>query len=87
MIIVNNQEGEHYNAMCASDVGMVYDGQMVSAAIACHLPTMILINMRMHHQYYHDMSNRFWNDMNLIANKAVYPEMIGGEVWEGRIAD
>ena len=60
---------------------------MVSAAVACHLPTMILINMRMHHQYYHDMSNRFWNDMNLIANKAVYPEMIGGEVWEGRIAD
>ena len=85
--MVNQEDGDHYNAMCASDVGMVYDGQMVSAATVCHLPTMILINMRMHHQYYHDMSNRFWNDMNLMANKAVYPEMIGGEVWEGRIAD
>ena len=60
---------------------------MVSAATVCHLPTMVLLNMRMHHQYYHDSTNRFWNDMNLIANNNLYPEIIGGECWEGRIAD
>lgn len=49
LIIVTNENNEHINAMAASDIGMVYDGQMVSAAAACHLPTMVLIKMRMHH--------------------------------------
>ena len=73
--------------MAASDVGLVYDGQMVSAAAVLHLPTMILLNMRMHHQWYHDLYNRVWNDMNILANNNIFPEVIGGEVWEGRIAD
>jgi hypothetical protein len=41
---------------------------MVSSAAACHLPTMNLINMRMHHHWYHDLFNRWWNDMNIIAD-------------------
>ncbi len=45
---VNNEENEHINAMCASDSGIIYDGQMISSAAACHLPTMNLMNMRMH---------------------------------------
>ena len=49
VIVVTNDNNEHINAMAASDQGLVYDGQMVGSAAACHLPTMILINMRMHH--------------------------------------
>jgi len=52
VIFVNNEDNEHYNAMCGADVGIIYDGQMVSAAAACHLPTMGMFNMRMHHQWY-----------------------------------
>jgi hypothetical protein len=48
-VIVYNDNNEHIDAMAASDFGIVYDGQMVGAAAACHLPTMILIKMRMHH--------------------------------------
>jgi len=73
--------------MCSADIGMIYDGQMVSSAAACHLPTMNLIKMRMHHQWYHDLFNRWWNDMNIIADNNVYPELIGGEAWYGKIAD
>lgn len=86
-IIVTNEDNEHLNAMCSSDMGMVYDGQMVSSAAACHLPIMILYNMRMHHQWYHDLFNRWWNSMNIIADNNLYPEVVGGEVWFGKICD
>ena len=85
--IVTDQDNEHFDAMSASDFGLIYDGQMIGSAAVCHLPTMILLNMRMHQQYYHDMYNRWWNDMNIIANNNIYPEVIGGEVWFGRITD
>ena len=85
--IVTDQNNEHFDAMSASDFGLIYDGQMIGSAAVCHLPTMILLNMRMHQQYYHDMYNRWWNDMNIIANNNIYPEVIGGEVWFGRITD
>jgi hypothetical protein len=70
-----------------SEVGFVYDGQMVSAANALHLPVNCMINMRMHHQFWQNFYNRWWNDMNIIADKNGYPEMIGGEVWFGKLAD
>ena len=73
--------------MSASDLGLVYNGQMVGAAAACHLPTAILIKMRMHHQYYHDLFNRWANEMNLLADNNIYPELIGGEAWFGKICD
>ena len=49
VIFVNNDNNEHLNAMCSSDIGIVYNGQMISSAAACHLPTMNLFEMRMHH--------------------------------------
>ena len=87
VIFVSSDDNEHLDAMCAADLGMVYDGQMVSSAAACHLPCMSLISMRMHHQWYHDLFNRWWTDMNIISDNNVYPEMIGGEAWYGKIAD
>ena len=49
VIFVSNDDNEHLNAMCSSDIGIVYNGQMISSAAACHLPTMNLFEMRMHH--------------------------------------
>lgn len=87
VVFVSSEGNEHLNAMCAADVGIVHNGQMVSSAAACHLPTMNLFDMRMHHQWYNELFNRWWNDMNIIADNNVYPELIGGEAWFGKIAD
>jgi len=87
VIFVSNVDEQHYDAMCASDMGIIYDGQMASSAVACHLPTMNMIKMRMHHQWYHDLFNRWWSDMNIVANNNISPELIGGEAWFGKIAD
>ena len=87
VIFVSDENNGHLDAMCGADMGIIYDGQMISSAAACHLPTMDLIKMRMHHQWYHDLFNRWWTDMNIIADRNVYPEIIGGEAWFGKIAD
>ena len=87
VVFVSNEDNAHFDAMCSSDVGIIHDGQMISSAAACHLPSMNLFNMRIHHQWYHDLYNRWWNDMNIIADRAVYPEVIGGEAWFGKVAD
>ena len=81
------EEEEITEAMCGSDFGFAYDGQLVSRAAACHLPVGAVFDMRMHHQWYHDLFNRWWNDMAIIADNNIYPEIIGGEYWKGRIAD
>ena len=49
VIFVTNEDNAHFDAMCSSDVGIIHDGQMISSAAACHLPTMNLFNMRIHH--------------------------------------
>ena len=60
---------------------------MVSSANAMHLPTNAMINMRMHQQWFHDYHNRWWNDLNIICDNHVNKELIGGEVWHGKICD
>jgi len=47
LILTSDKDNAHYDAMAASDFGFVYDGQMVSAANALHLPVNCLINMKM----------------------------------------
>lgn len=68
VLFVTNEESEHLDAMCASDLGIIHDGQMLSSAAACHLPSMDVFNMRMHDQFYHNLYNRWWSDMNIIAD-------------------
>lgn len=48
---------------------------------------MILVKMRMHHQWFSDLYNQWWNNMNIIADNNIYPELIGGEAWYGKICD
>eukprot|EP00347_Sterkiella_histriomuscorum_P003435 403364304 len=87
VVFVSNENNEHIDAMAASDFGLSYDGQMIGAAAVCHLPMMILVKMRVHHQWFSDLYNQWWNQMNIIADNNIYPELIGGEAWYGKICD
>ncbi len=66
---------------------MIYDGDMIGQACVCHLPTMIMMNMRLRHHFYHYLHNRWWNRMILIADTDIYPELIATQVWSGKICD
>ena len=87
VVIVTNNNNQHYDAMCASDFGFIHDGQMVSSANALHLPVNCMFNMRMNQQFYQNFFNRWWNDMNIVADNHVNVELIGGEAWWGKICD
>jgi lipid A disaccharide synthetase len=87
VILVSNENNEHFDAMAASDFGLIYDGQLAGSAAALHLPTMALIKMRKHHQWLSDLYNQWWNQMNIIADNNIHAELIGGEAWYGKIAD
>ena len=87
LVKVTNKDNQHFDAMAASDFGFVYDGQMVSSANALHLPVNTMINMKMTDQWWHHFYNRWWNDMNIIADNSLNYEMIGAEVWFGKVCD
>jgi hypothetical protein len=46
---------------------------------------MILTNMKRRHHFYNNLFNRWWNRMLLIADCEAYPELIGSQVWHGKI--
>jgi hypothetical protein len=87
IVLVSDNNNQHFDAMAASDFGFIYDGQMVQSANALHLPVNCLINMRMNQQFYQNFFNRWWNDMNIICDNQVNMELIGGEAWWGKICD
>lgn len=87
ILVVSDKNNQHFDAMASSDFGLIHDGQMVSSANALNLPTNTLFHMRMHHQYYNRLFNRWWNDMNLICDRDVNEELIGGQAWWGKICD
>lgn len=87
LVIVTNENNQHFDAMAASDFGFVHDGQMVSSANALNLPVNCIFDMRMHQQFYQNYFNRWWNDMNLIADRDVNQELIGGQAWWGKYCD
>eukprot|EP00831_Metopus_contortus_P022305 TRINITY_DN2017_c0_g1_i5.p2 TRINITY_DN2017_c0_g1~~TRINITY_DN2017_c0_g1_i5.p2 ORF type:complete len:354 (+),score=29.89 TRINITY_DN2017_c0_g1_i5:498-1559(+) len=87
LIVLESKNQEHIDAMCASDYGLIHDGELIGEAAVCHLPTMILFDMRRHHQFYHFLMNRWWNRMTLIANTEIYPEIIGDQIWHGKICN
>ena len=87
VVFVSNDDNEHLDAMAASDHGIVYDGQLVGAATVCHLPVLVLVKMRMHHQWFSDLYNQWWTPLNIIADCNIHPELIGGEAWFGKICD
>ena len=73
--------------MCASDYGICYNGEIVGQAVACQLPMMILIDLSMRKIFFNHLFNRCFNNMNLIAKCDIYPELMGGASWFGKIAD
>lgn len=60
---------------------------MIGQACVCHLPTMILMKMRIRHQFYHQLHNRWWNRMVQISDSDFYPELIANQAWYGKICD
>lgn len=86
-ILVDNENDQHYSAMCASDFGFVYNGQMLSAAAALHLNVQTMQDMNDLHYFWHTWENRWLADINVNADRPLIPEFAAGEYWLGKIAN
>jgi hypothetical protein len=87
-LIVHKSDGmSHLPLMAASDYGMAYTGAIVGQAVALHLPCMIMHNMKRLDQFFHYHYNLWWDNMTLTAGRDIYPELIGGQAWFGKITD
>ena len=86
-IIVSNEDNNHYRAICASDFGFVYNGQMLSSAAALHLDVMTMQDMNDLHYFWHTWENRWLADVNINADRPIISEFAAGEYWFGKIAN
>ena len=87
LIVVTNENNEHYDAMCASDFGVVYNGQMVSSAATLHLHCVTMQNMNDLHYFWHTWENRWLADININADRPAIQEFAAGEFWYGKICE
>ena len=87
VIIVSDENNEHYDAMCASEFGFVYNGQMLSSAVSLHLNVQTMQDMNDLHYYWHTWDNRWLADINVNADRPIVPEFAAGEFWFGKIAN
>lgn len=86
VIIVDNSENEHYEAMCASEFGFVYNGQMLSSAVTLHLNVNTMQDMNDLHYMWQTWENRWLADINTNADRPLIHEFTAGEYWFGKIA-
>jgi hypothetical protein len=87
VIVVTNNENEHFDAICSSDFGVVYNGQLVSSAAALHLNFFTMQNMNDLHYFWHTWENRWLADINVNADRPAIKEMAAGEFWVGKICE
>lgn len=87
VIVVTNEDNEHFDAICASDFGVVYNGQMVSSAATLHLNFFTMQNMNDLHYFWHTWENRWLADINVNADRPAVKEMAAGEFWFGKICE
>lgn len=87
VIIVDNENNKHFEAICASDFGFVYNGQLLSSAAVLHLNVITMQDMNDLHYYWHTWENRWLADININADRPIIPEFAAGEFWFGKIAN
>lgn len=70
-------EDEKYAAMCASDFGVLHNGEVTVEAAACQLPALIVNSMSNFHAYISYLYNGHESPLNISTNYHAYPEMFG----------
>jgi hypothetical protein len=87
VLVVTNEDNEHFDAMCASDFGCVYNGQLVSSAAALNLHCFTMQNMNDLHYFWHTWENRWLAEININADRPAIKEYASGEFWFGKICE
>jgi len=77
--LVLETEEDKYSSLAGSDLGIVHNGEITGECLANQLSTIVIQNMSKIQFYVMTSWNRFINDMNIIADGPLYPEIIEGQ--------
>ena len=75
-VIFTETHEEKYAALAGSDIGMCFNGEIAAEALVNQLPVILLDNINKLEFYFMLSWNRFVNDMNIIADGPLFPEII-----------
>ena len=78
-VVILNTEEERRSAQAGSDLAICYNGDIVSECLVNQLSTIVIENMRKLEFYFVLAWNRFNNEMNIIADGNLFPEIIEGQ--------
>lgn len=62
--------------MCAADVGIPMNGELVSECAALQLPSVVISNMNFFYAYITQLYNNFYSDINFALQGEAYHELI-----------
>jgi lipid A disaccharide synthetase len=78
-VIVLRTEEDRRSAQAGSDLAISYNGDIVTECLVNQLSTIVIQNMKKLEFYFLLYWNRFTNDMNIIADGNLFPEIIEGQ--------
>ncbi len=78
---------EKFEAMCAADVGIPVNGEVVSECAALQLPSVIVSNMPFIWAYLTQLYNNFYSDINYSILGEAYHELVSTAANPYKLAD
>lgn len=86
-VIILETEEDRRSAQAGSDLAICYNGEIVSECLVNQLTTVVIENMRKLEFYFVLAWNRFTNDMNIIADGDLFPEIIEGQCKASKLVE
>jgi lipid A disaccharide synthetase len=86
-VILLETEDQRRSAQAGSDYSIAYNGDVVFENLANQLPTIIIENMGKWEYYFVLAWNRFNNDLNIIADGDLFPEVIEGQAHPPKLVE
>jgi lipid-A-disaccharide synthase len=78
-VIILQTEEDKNSALAGSDLAICYNGEIVSECLVNQLSTVVIQNMKKLEFYFTLAWNRFANDLNIVADGNLLPEIIEGQ--------
>ena len=78
-VVILREEEDRRSAQAGSDLAICYNGDVVTECLVNQLSTVVIENMKKLEFYFVLAWNRFNNEMNIIADGNLFPEIIEGQ--------
>lgn len=85
--IVTIGQDAKFGAICAADVGIPMNGELVSEFAALQLPSVVISNMNIFYAYITQLYNNFYSDINYAIRGEAYHELVSTAANKYKLSD